>query len=87
MFEPVHGSAPDIAGTGRANPVGAVWAGAMMLDHLGEKAASSAIMTAVEEVLAKTEVRTPDLGGTATTSEVGQEVARALRMSSAAGGD
>jgi tartrate dehydrogenase/decarboxylase/D-malate dehydrogenase len=59
----------------------------MMLDHLGEKAASSAIMTAVEEVLAKTEVRTPDLGGTATTSEVGQEVARALRMSSAAGGD
>src|SRR4029077_7858582 len=85
MFEPVHGSAPDIAGTGRANPVGAVWAGAMMLDHLGEKAASSAIMKAVEEVLAKTEVRTPDLGGTATTSEVGQELGRALRAASASG--
>jgi tartrate dehydrogenase/decarboxylase/D-malate dehydrogenase len=85
MFEPVHGSAPDIAGTGKANPVGAVWAGAMMLDHLGEKAASSAIMKAVEEVLAKTEVRTPDLGGTATTSEVGQELGRALRAASASG--
>jgi tartrate dehydrogenase/decarboxylase/D-malate dehydrogenase len=59
----------------------------MMLDHLGEKAASSAIMKAVEEVLAKTEVRTPDLGGTATTSEVGQEVARALRTASASGDD
>jgi tartrate dehydrogenase/decarboxylase/D-malate dehydrogenase len=59
----------------------------MMLDHLGEKAASSAIMKAGEEVLAKTEVRTPDLGGTATTSEVGQEVARALRTASASGDD
>jgi tartrate dehydrogenase/decarboxylase/D-malate dehydrogenase len=85
MFEPVHGSAPDIAGTGKANPVGAVWAGAMMLDHLGEKAASSAIMKAVEEVLAKTGIRTPDLGGTATTSEVGQELERALRAASASG--
>ena len=85
LFEPVHGSAPDIAGTGKANPVGAVWAGAMMLDHLGEKAASSAIMKAVEEVLAKTSVRTPDLGGTATTGEVGQELERAVRAVSAAG--
>jgi tartrate dehydrogenase/decarboxylase / D-malate dehydrogenase len=56
-----------------------------MLDHLGEKAASSAIMKAVEEVLAKTAVRTPDLGGTATTSEVGQELANSLRAASAAG--
>jgi tartrate dehydrogenase/decarboxylase / D-malate dehydrogenase len=79
MFEPVHGSAPDIAGTGRANPLGAIWAGAMMLDHLGEPAASGAIMKAVEEVLAATGVRTPDLGGIATTGEVGQEVERALR--------
>ena len=77
--------ASDIAGTGRANPVGAVWAGAMMLDHLGEKAASGAIMKAVEEVLATTAVRTPDLGGTATTREVGQEVARALRAAGASG--
>jgi tartrate dehydrogenase/decarboxylase/D-malate dehydrogenase len=87
MFEPVHGSAPDIAGTGRANPVGAVWAGAMMLDHLGEPAASGAVMKALEEVLAATGIRTPDLGGTATTSEVGQEVAGALRTASASGDD
>jgi tartrate dehydrogenase/decarboxylase/D-malate dehydrogenase len=85
MFEPVHGSAPDIAGTGRANPVGAVWAGAMMLDHLGEPAASSAIMKALEEVLAATGIRTPDLSGTATTSEVGQELERAIRAARPSG--
>jgi tartrate dehydrogenase/decarboxylase/D-malate dehydrogenase len=79
LFEPVHGSAPDIAGTGRANPVGAVWAGALMLEHLGEPAASTAVMTALAEVLGTTRVRTPDLGGTATTREVGQELERALR--------
>jgi tartrate dehydrogenase/decarboxylase/D-malate dehydrogenase len=79
LFEPVHGSAPDIAGTGRANPVGAVWAGAMMLDHLGEHAASGAIMTALAHVLGTTGIRTPDLGGTATTAEVGRELQRALR--------
>jgi isocitrate/isopropylmalate dehydrogenase len=66
MFEPVHGSAPDIAGTGRANPVGAVWAGAMMLDHLGEPAASSAVMKALEEVLAATGIRTPGRDGCGT---------------------
>jgi tartrate dehydrogenase/decarboxylase/D-malate dehydrogenase len=85
MFEPVHGSAPDIAGTGRANPVGAVWAGAMMLDHLGESAASNAVLAALAEVLATTKIRTPDLGGNATTSEVGQELERALRAASAPG--
>jgi tartrate dehydrogenase/decarboxylase/D-malate dehydrogenase len=85
MFEPVHGSAPDIAGTGKANPLGAVWAGAMMLDHLGETAAGNAIMKAVGEILATTPVRTPDLGGTATTSEVGQELERALRAARASG--
>ncbi len=79
MFEPVHGSAPDIAGTGKANPIGAIWAGAMMLGHLGEKAASTAILGAVEQVLASTPVRTADLGGTASTTEVGQEVIRILR--------
>jgi tartrate dehydrogenase/decarboxylase / D-malate dehydrogenase len=79
MFEPVHGSAPDIAGTGLANPVGAIWAGAMMLDHLGEQAASAAVISAVEHVLGSTDVRTADLGGTASTNEVGQEVIRALR--------
>jgi tartrate dehydrogenase/decarboxylase/D-malate dehydrogenase len=86
MFEPVHGSAPDIAGTGKANPVGAVWAGALMLDHLGETTAGSAIMKAVEEVLATTTIRTPDLGGTATTSEVGQELERAIRAAQPSGG-
>ena len=85
MFEPVHGSAPDIAGTGRANPIGAVWAGAMMLDHLGESAAGNAVLNAVAEVLATTGIRTPDLGGTATTSAVGQELERAIRTASSPG--
>ena len=85
MFEPVHGSAPDITGTGRANPVGAVWAGAMMLDHLGEPAASNAVLKALAEVLATTGIRTPDLGGTATTTEVGQELERTLRVASTTG--
>ena len=85
MFEPVHGSAPDITGTGRANPVGAVWAGAMMLDHLGESAASNAVLKALAEVLATARIRTPDLGGTATTKEVGQELERVLRAASAPG--
>jgi len=78
MFEPVHGSAPDIMGTGKANPIGAIWAGAMMLDHLGEHAASTAVLGAVEHVLANTGLRTADLGGTASTTEVAQEVIRAL---------
>ncbi|HXS62817.1 MAG TPA: isocitrate/isopropylmalate family dehydrogenase [Streptosporangiaceae bacterium] len=78
MFEPVHGSAPDIMGTGKANPIGAIWAGAMMLDHLGEHAASTAVLGAVEHVLANAGLRTADLGGTASTTEVAQEVIRAL---------
>ncbi|MFD9903398.1 tartrate dehydrogenase [Streptomyces sp. NPDC059063] len=69
MFEPVHGSAPDIAGRGIANPLGAIWSAALMLDHLGERAAARDITDAVAAVLAKTDVRTPDLGGTATTAE------------------
>ena len=67
MFEPVHGSAPDIAGKGIANPVGAIWATVMMLDHLGESAASQDLMTAMEKTLA-IGTRTADLGGTATTA-------------------
>ena len=70
MFEPIHGSAPDIAGKGIANPVGAVWAGAMMLDHLGERAAHDRILAAIESVLGEERVRTPDLGGKATTDEM-----------------
>jgi len=79
LFEPVHGSAPDIAGKGIANPVGAVWAGAMMLDHLGEQAAAAAVMAAIETVLGGAGARTPDLGGSASTSEVGDELVRAVR--------
>ncbi|MEU7577303.1 tartrate dehydrogenase [Streptomyces sp. NPDC041068] len=68
MFEPVHGSAPDIAGRGTANPMGAIWSAAMMLDHLGHADAAAAVTDALASVLAKTDVRTPDLGGTATTA-------------------
>jgi tartrate dehydrogenase/decarboxylase/D-malate dehydrogenase len=81
----VHGSAPDIAGTGKANPVGAIWAGAMMLDHLGEQAASAAVLAALAEVLATSGTRTPDIGGTSTTTEVSQEVVRAIKYRANAG--
>jgi tartrate dehydrogenase/decarboxylase/D-malate dehydrogenase len=78
MFEPVHGSAPDIAGKGIANPIGQIWSGAMMLEHLGETAAAAAVERAIERVLAEGAARTPDLGGTATTTELGQAIAAAL---------
>lgn len=68
MFEPVHGSAPDISGKGIANPVAAVWAASMMLDHLGEVEASLAIEHAIEVSLESTETKTRDLGGTADTA-------------------
>ncbi|GAA1500254.1 tartrate dehydrogenase [Streptomyces synnematoformans] len=69
MFEPVHGSAPDIAGRGIANPVGAVWSAALMLDHLGHERAGAEVVAAIAATLAATDVRTPDLGGSATTEE------------------
>ncbi|MFF7467627.1 tartrate dehydrogenase [Streptomyces sp. NPDC008092] len=69
MFEPVHGSAPDIAGRGIANPLGAIWSAALMLDHLGHPEAAARVTDAIAAVLARTPVRTPDLGGTATTRE------------------
>ena len=74
LFEPVHGSAPDIAGKGIANPIGQIWSAAMMLDFLGYPQAHDAILTAIEEVLVHGP-KTPDLGGTARTSEVGQAIA------------
>jgi len=77
LFEPVHGSAPDIAGKGIANPIGQIWSGAMMLEHLGHPDAAAAVMRAIELVLAEGP-RTPDMGGTATTIEVGKAVASAL---------
>jgi tartrate dehydrogenase/decarboxylase/D-malate dehydrogenase len=78
MFEPIHGSAPDIAGRGIANPIAAIWAGALMLDHLGEKDAHDRIVAAIERVLASGGPRTPDLGGSATTADVAQAIREAL---------
>ncbi|MFI5698857.1 tartrate dehydrogenase [Streptomyces xanthochromogenes] len=69
MFEPVHGSAPDIAGRGIANPIGAIWSAALLLDHLGRGEAARDVIDAIAAVLAKTDLRTPDLGGNATTTE------------------
>lgn len=74
MFEPIHGSAPDIAGLGIANPVGAIWAGAMMLEHLGERDAACSVLGAIERVMAEGHVRTRDLGGSATTAEMAEAV-------------
>ncbi len=76
MFEAVHGSAPDIAGQGIANPIAEILAGAMLLEHLGESVAAGAVDQAVCDVLAAGEVRTPDLGGSATTGELADAVAR-----------
>ncbi len=77
MFEPVHGSAPDIAGTGKANPIAAIWSVQMMLEFLAENNAAQALMTAIEKVTAEG-VLTPDLGGTATTSEVTDRILNLL---------
>jgi tartrate dehydrogenase/decarboxylase/D-malate dehydrogenase len=78
LFEPVHGSAPDIAGQGIANPIGQIWAGAMMLEHLGETEAAAAIVQAIEDVLSERTLRTRDLGGNAGTETAGKAVADAL---------
>jgi tartrate dehydrogenase/decarboxylase/D-malate dehydrogenase len=78
MFEPIHGSAPDIKGKGIANPIGAIWAGALMLDHLGSRDGHDLIVRAIEKVLAGGGPRTPDLGGTATTKDVAKAIAGAL---------
>ncbi|WP_053382730.1 tartrate dehydrogenase [Leucobacter celer] len=78
LFEPVHGSAPDIAGQGIANPIGQIWSGAMMLEHFGEAEAGAAILAAIEHVLetgAERGTLTPDLGGQATTAELGAAIA------------
>lgn len=78
LFEPVHGSAPDIAGQGIANPVGQIWCAAMMLDHLGETAAAASIVTAIETVLASEGGRTRDLRGSADTVQCGKAIAAAI---------
>jgi tartrate dehydrogenase/decarboxylase/D-malate dehydrogenase len=81
MFEPIHGSAPDIAGKGIANPIAAIWAGAMMLDHLGERRAHDRILAAIEGVLSDERVKTPDLGGRATTVDMTRAIAAAMQGS------
>ena len=80
LFEPVHGSAPDIAGRGIANPIGQIWSGALMLDYLGHRDAHDAILAAIEAVLdpGGGGPKTRDLGGTASTSDLGRAVADAL---------
>jgi len=77
LFEPVHGSAPDIAGRGIANPIGQIWSGAMMLDHLGHPDAAQAVVHAIETVLTDGP-RTRDIGGTASTEDVGKAIAAAV---------
>jgi tartrate dehydrogenase/decarboxylase/D-malate dehydrogenase len=79
MFEPIHGSAPDIAGRGIANPIGAIWAGALMLQHLGETDGHDLIVQAISRVLAGAKVLTPDLGGEGTTKDLGDAVTAALK--------
>ena len=80
LFEPVHGSAPDIAGKGIANPIGQIWSGAMMLEHLGYKEAGDAMVTAIEEVLSEGDatVLTRDVGGEGTTASLGKAIANAI---------
>ena len=78
MFEPVHGSAPDIYGQKIANPIGTIWAGAMMLQHLGHQSAHDTIMTAIEDTLRDNANLTPDMGGTASTEELGKAIESAI---------
>ena len=76
MFEPVHGSAPDIAGKGIANPIGQIWSGAMMLRHFGANEAADSVEQAIAAILANARVRTPDIGGNSSTRELGEAIAR-----------
>ncbi len=78
LFEPVHGSAPDIAGKGIANPVAQIWSAAMMLDHLGEVEAAAVVLKAIEATLVDKSLCTRDVGGTADTSTAGKAIAKAL---------
>jgi len=79
LFEPVHGSAPDIAGKGVANPIGQIWSAALMLDFLGHRAAHDAILRSIEAALSDPQApRTPDLGGRAGTADVGEAIAQVV---------
>ena len=78
MFEPIHGSAPDIAGQGKANPLATVWSAAQMLEFFGHRALSDRLIEIIEEMLVEKAALTSDLGGSATTSQVGDEVVKKL---------
>ena len=78
MFEPVHGSAPDMAGKGIANPIGQIWSGAPMLRHLGSWDAGDAVEKAISLTLADSKIRTPDIGGRASTQDLGEAIAAAV---------
>jgi tartrate dehydrogenase/decarboxylase / D-malate dehydrogenase len=78
MFEPIHGSAPKYKGMNRANPIATIWAGALMLDEVGEEKAANDIVKAIEEVIKEAKVRTKDMGGTATTSDMGDAIVKKL---------
>ena len=79
MFEPIHGSAPDIAGQQKADPLATVWSASQMLEFLGHKQWADRLLEIIEEILTEKKVLTPDLGGTAKTGQVGDEVIRKLR--------
>ena len=79
MFEPIHGSAPDIAGQGKANPLAAVWSASQMLDFFGHGVWARRFIDIIEEILVEKQYLTPDLGGSASTSQVGDEVVRKLK--------
>ena len=79
MFEPVHGSAPNITGKGIANPIGQVWSGTMVFDHLGHHEAAMGIEGAMESALGDQALRTPDMGGKATTEDLGKAIAAAIQ--------
>ncbi len=79
MFEPVHGSAPDLVGKGIANPIGQIWTAKMMLDHFGYEELGQALLGVIEDVT-KDGIKTPDIGGTASTTEVGDEICRRLKQ-------
>jgi len=79
MFEPIHGSAPKYKGKGVSNPIATIWAGAMLLESVGEKSASKKVIDAIETVLREGEVRTYDLGGNSKTSEVGDAIVSRIK--------
>jgi len=79
MFEPIHGSAPKYKGQNKVNPIATIWAGAMLIEQLGEKEASDMIVSAIQKNILDGKVKTYDMGGKSSTSDVGDEIARIIR--------